>query len=308
MLILFTLGAVVLSRYCAVFPIAWALNQLGEWRSRRRQLRAPGLPDTPYNLPRHYQLMLFWAGLRGAVGFALSAGIQGENAYALQTAVLVAVVVSVIVFGGTTAQMLQVLQIDTGVDDDEADSSADEEGDVETQPWIRVPTRPPARYRDQQWSSDPSRSAALPDEHEVLPAWNGSSSALPQAIVAGPGGLRSVSTDDLDDTLDMDAPPEMPRVARDVLDQANVIFRDGQWFQRIDERYLLPMFSNTVANRKHEQRREQMQARRMASREYPVWNESSTSIPAAVPYDREADASPSSAHGGRASPSKNKLH
>lgn len=46
--------------------------------------------------------MLFWAGLRGAVAFALAAGLDGENASAMKATILVVVVLSVIVFGGTT--------------------------------------------------------------------------------------------------------------------------------------------------------------------------------------------------------------
>ena len=110
--IVVTIAAVVLSRYAAVFPIAQVLNAIARWRLERRQRGAggAGLPSLPQELSREYQIMLFWAGLRGAVGFALSAGIEGRHARALQTTVLVAVVLTVIVFGGTTAQMLDVLQ------------------------------------------------------------------------------------------------------------------------------------------------------------------------------------------------------
>lgn len=30
-----------------------------------------------------------------------------------------------------------------------------------------------------------------------------------------------------------------------------MIFRDGQWFTALDERYLLPLFSNSVTARRH---------------------------------------------------------
>ena len=70
-------------------------------------------------------MMLFWAGLRGAVGVvALAAGFKGDNATTLRTTVLVVVVISVLVFGGTTARMLEVLGIRTV--EDEAASSDDE--------------------------------------------------------------------------------------------------------------------------------------------------------------------------------------
>ncbi|PKI84864.1 monovalent cation:H+ antiporter, CPA1 (nhx1) [Malassezia vespertilionis] len=249
MLIIFTLVAVVVSRYCAVFPIAYLLNRFAQFRARRRQRGAgAGVPVAAYELSHEYQLMLFWAGLRGAVGFALSAGIQGENASMLQTTVLVTVVLTVIVFGGTTAQMLDILHIQTGVDDDEDDvSAAGDEEAPDTQPWMYNDVRPPAifpaddRYRDMSTEL----SVRQADENEVLPD------------AAGP-----VAFDASVELADDDASTESRSVR--MLDTANLIFKDGEWFQRIDERYLLPMFSNTVANRKREQRKE---ARRAVSHE-----------------------------------------
>ena len=73
--------------------------------------------------------MLFWAGLRGAVGVALAEGLGGKNAPALRATVLVVVVLTVIMFGGTTARMLEILGIRTGVVE-EIDS--DDEFDIET--------------------------------------------------------------------------------------------------------------------------------------------------------------------------------
>ena len=73
--------------------------------------------------------MLFWAGLRGAVGVALAAGLTGKNGPPLQATVLVVVVLTVIIFGGTTARMLDIMGIRTGVVE-EIDS--DDEFDIET--------------------------------------------------------------------------------------------------------------------------------------------------------------------------------
>lgn len=254
LLILVTLGAVVFSRYCAVFPLASALNALARWREMRRQ-QSTGMPTVTPQLPREYQVMLFWAGLRGAVGFALSAGIVGENSAALQSTVLVVVVLTVIIFGGTTAQMLDVLHIQTGVEDEE--ESDDEAFDPEVP--LLQPMQPD--YRDlasQAVTTSLSRSPARELDEQELPPWG---TALPHAVVAGPGGLENVSPEDLDVDDGSGAPP---RDMRHMLNEANVIFQNGQWFQRIDERYLLPMFSNAVASRKHEQRRTMLQARRSA--------------------------------------------
>lgn len=80
-------------------------------------------------IPQSHQVMLFWAGLRGAVGVALAAGLTGPNGLALQATVLVVVVLTVIIFGGTTARMLEIMGIRTGVVE-EIDS--DDEFDIET--------------------------------------------------------------------------------------------------------------------------------------------------------------------------------
>lgn len=79
-------------------------------------------------LPYSYQVMLFWAGLRGAVGVALAAGLDGTNSPTLKATVLVVVVLTVIIFGGTTARMLEIMGIRTGVVE-EIDS--DDEFDIE---------------------------------------------------------------------------------------------------------------------------------------------------------------------------------
>jgi sodium/hydrogen exchanger-like protein 6/7 len=87
--ILIALIAVIFTRYLAVFPLSEVVNLFHRWRGQRQ-------PE----LPHSYQMMLFWAGLRGAVGVALAAGFTGPNSGALRTTVLVVVVLTVIMFGG----------------------------------------------------------------------------------------------------------------------------------------------------------------------------------------------------------------
>ena len=122
--ILVTLVGICGARWLSVFPLSKAINYVIRLRARRR-----GQPDAADELPWHYQAMLFWAGLRGAVGVALAAGLQGKNGPALRATVLVVVVLTVIIFGGTTARMLEILGIRTGVVE-EIDS--DDEFDIET--------------------------------------------------------------------------------------------------------------------------------------------------------------------------------
>lgn len=114
---------ICVARWAAVFPLSRAINWFIRYRARRRG------QEVADELPYSYQAMLFWAGLRGAVGVALSAGLTGENQYALKATVLVVVVLTVIIFGGTTARMLEILEIKTGVIE-ELDS--DDEFDIET--------------------------------------------------------------------------------------------------------------------------------------------------------------------------------
>lgn len=124
-LIIVTILAVCAARWVAVFPLSKAINWFIRYRARRRGLEVGD--ELPYN----YQAMLFWAGLRGAVGVALAALLTGENAYPLRATVLVVVVLTVIIFGGTTARMLEIQGIRTGVVE-EVDS--DDEFDIETLP------------------------------------------------------------------------------------------------------------------------------------------------------------------------------
>ena len=121
--ILITVIGICAARWCAVFPLSKAINWFIRYRARRRG------KDVADELPYSYQIMLFWAGLRGAVGVALAAGLTGLNGPTLQATVLVVVVLTVIIFGGTTARMLEIMGIRTGVVE-EIDS--DDEFDIET--------------------------------------------------------------------------------------------------------------------------------------------------------------------------------
>lgn len=123
--ILVTVVGICVARYCAVFPLSFIINWVIKYRARKRGREVADV------LPKNHQAMLFWAGLRGAVGVALAAGLTGPNGYALRATVLVVVVLTVIIFGGTTARMLEILEIRTGVVE-EIDS--DDEFDIEVVP------------------------------------------------------------------------------------------------------------------------------------------------------------------------------
>ncbi|KAK3295834.1 Sodium/hydrogen exchanger family-domain-containing protein [Chaetomium fimeti] len=122
LLIIVTVLSVCAARWLAVFPLSKAINWFIRYRARRQGR------EVADELPYSYQAMLFWAGLRGAVGVALSALFTAKETQALQATVLVVVVLTVIIFGGTTARMLEILGIRTGVTE-EMDS--DDEFDIE---------------------------------------------------------------------------------------------------------------------------------------------------------------------------------
>lgn len=121
--ILVTIVGICAARWLAVFPLSKAINYVIRLQARRSG------QEVADELPWHYQAMLFWAGLRGAVGVALAARLGGEDGPSLRATVLVVVVLTVIIFGGTTARMLEILGIRTGVVE-EIDS--DDEFDIET--------------------------------------------------------------------------------------------------------------------------------------------------------------------------------
>ncbi|KAK3065791.1 monovalent cation:H+ antiporter, CPA1 (nhx1), partial [Teratosphaeriaceae sp. CCFEE 6253] len=135
--ILVTVLGICLARWCAVFPLSALINSIIRYRARRRARLSPlppSHPSHPSNLPSeeipwNWKVLIFWAGLRGAVGVALAAGLAGPNAFALRATVLVVVVLTVIIFGGTTARMLEILEIRTGVVEEAGGS--DDEFDIE---------------------------------------------------------------------------------------------------------------------------------------------------------------------------------
>ena len=123
--ILVTVIGICVARWCAVFPLSALINWFIRYRARRRGQEAAE------EIPTNWKIMIYWAGLRGAVGVALAAGLRGEYGAALKATVLVVVVLTVIIFGGTTARMLEILNIRTGVVE-EIDS--DDEFDIEPVP------------------------------------------------------------------------------------------------------------------------------------------------------------------------------
>ncbi|KAI5990406.1 sodium hydrogen exchanger [Pisolithus albus] len=230
--------AVIFTRYAAVFPLSEVINFF----------------------VRYFRMMLFWAGLRGAVGVALAAGFKGENAQTLRTTVLVVVVLTVIVFGGTTARMLEILGIRTGVED-EAASDTDEEEPVGRLPWTAHRNSGSwMRYTDEptgfnSQSQGYSRAAARIGSHYGTRSYN--HHAQPPHVPGATNMFSAASSESFDSDVEV-LPMASTAVSADTTLQIRgeasqepdgITSEDGKWFQTLDERYLLPLFSNATASR-----------------------------------------------------------
>ena len=252
--------SVVFTRYAAVFPLSEAINLFHKHARGQRQ----------EELPHSYQMMLFWAGLRGAVGVALAAGFKGPNAQMMRTTVLIVVVLTVVIFGGTTARMLEVLGIRTGVEDD-AGASSDEDEPMPPpgrNAWVgRGGTARLNRFLDDETSafSQPPRGVGRISTHYNSRLYNHQfQNQNPSNIspLSPSGAVFSAASSESYDS-DGDVLPLAPASHENNNNNnthpprptTSIVGEDGKWFQALDERYLLPIFSNATASRTFHARR-----------------------------------------------------
>lgn len=99
-LILISLFVMLVARAVNVFPIAFLINV-----SRKSN-----------KIPFRHQLMLWFAGLRGAMAFALVLNVPVASGTLMLTTTLVLCIFTVLVFGGLSAKALQLLDIDMHLD------------------------------------------------------------------------------------------------------------------------------------------------------------------------------------------------
>lgn len=222
MFILVTTVAVCCARYASVFPLSSLINVVLRQRTKTANPNAEG------ELSRPYQIMLFWAGLRGAVGVALAAGLEGEYAATLKATILVVVVLTVIVFGGTIGRMLEILGIRTGVPQEEEVS--DDEFDVEEGGRLA-----PA-------SSLPVAATARRDTSGLgIPMQRANSSGLPSPL----NGLRRDESEDEDDGLDLPPSAASPKegflgsITHSLMQSSRE--DHAKWFLDFDDRVLKPV-------------------------------------------------------------------
>lgn len=219
--------------------------------------------------------MLFWAGLRGAVGVALAEGMKGEHAVALRTTVLVGVVMTVVMFGGTIGRMIEILGIRTGVD--EEDDSSDEEdggyaaidGDMES----RSGGGQGIRHTKRRSFPVNGRKGASPfdldrDDHvsQGDSPYRDRISAAGKRLSTGQSvaQFRSSSLPASEHSSSDSDPDVLPPASESegMAGDLTRVWRDGQWFTVLDERYLLPVFSNATASRRQASKKALLKAKR----------------------------------------------
>lgn len=193
---------------------------------------------------------------------ALAAGMKGENAVALQTTVLVTVVLTVVVFGGTIGRMIEILGIRTGVEEDDDESTDDEgEGDVES-------------YRSRKRRSVSSSVKFTTQQQQQQSPGGGGGGHDDELKYRDRAPVASDSEESDSDVLPANTSTTSTAAEGDL----TRVWRDGQWFTVLDERYLLPVFSNATASRRQASKKAQRTTLR-----------SSTSV---LALDDYADSSP----------------
>ncbi|KAG0029349.1 monovalent cation:H+ antiporter, CPA1 (nhx1) [Podila clonocystis] len=221
--IMFTFVFICISRYTAVFPLSSLINMVSVYVLKRS--------DT---LSRPHQVMLFWAGLRGAVAFALAAGLDGvKEAPALKTTILVVVVLSVIVFGGTTARMLAILGVKVGCIDSEGESEDDEhwgeDNDRDREIYLSDDygrgSEGQALYMQSAYSNSELSLQSRPSEEE----FGGSGSSCGSGSSTGSGQHGQYRESNI---------LPLPVATANHPD-------DTHWFLSFDDRYLKPIFSRS---------------------------------------------------------------
>lgn len=253
--ILVTALAMCIARYTAVFPISNMINFVSRARGGRHD-----------EIPRSYQIVLFSAGLRGAVGVALAEGMKGAHAVALRTTVLVSVVLSVVVFGSTIQQVIEAVGIQTGVADDGDDSSDDEAGGYHDLEHARSPSfalgTPGAshHFASLQTAAGPNRSTDVtaatpilePYTPRILRPFGGSSRTSSFSRLSGSPSASSDS-----DGEALPSATDSGETSSSALGAGGV----SQVWSTLDEQYLLPVFSNTTASRHSSRQKASLKAK-----------------------------------------------
>ncbi|KAI9297375.1 sodium/hydrogen exchanger [Neoconidiobolus thromboides FSU 785] len=199
LLVLCSLFSVCFARYCSTIPLSKVINKIQKMGGNTEEV-----------ISHEYQLMLFWAGLRGAVAFALAMEMESTNSSVMRSTILIVVVVTVIFFGGTTPVFIKHLGIQTGVDS--------------TAPIVSTIRNSFDLYSDEHEEDEDS--------------YGGSDNALlnnnPEIVVHHPGSnLNAKSPESNSSTI---------LTARDSFELGT-----ENWFNSIDDHILKPIFTHKKA-------------------------------------------------------------
>lgn len=99
--VVLSIVACLVARALHVFPICFLLNRYRKKKSR---------------ISRRNQVVIWWSGLRGAIAFALAAGLKTEHRDEIVSATLGVVLFTVWVFGGTTFPLLKFLKVKSDIE------------------------------------------------------------------------------------------------------------------------------------------------------------------------------------------------
>ncbi|ABN67020.2 monovalent cation:H+ antiporter, CPA1 family (NHX1) [Scheffersomyces stipitis CBS 6054] len=265
LLIIITFISICIARWSAVFPLSRFLNFFYKARFEKFNTRnalngnisAQSLPD---EISHSYQMMIFWAGLRGAVGVALAMGIQGEAKWTLLATVLVVVVLTVILFGGTTASMLEILGIKIGCIDESNDSDDDFDIEAPRLPLSNTPSAlgnrrynnpsrvPKTPYKDDlRGISNPSLAGQYPNSNS-----NSANSLIDNNLANDDEDEDEFVTSDVDDLLT--GSNNIPLSSNGDNNFGGVLGaflsaeEHAKWFTRFDEQVLKPVLLDTLPN------------------------------------------------------------
>lgn len=259
MLIFVTAISICVARWCAVFPLSRFVN----WIYRMKTLRATSVElrstiAIPDEIPYNYQMMTFWAGLRGAVGVALALGIQGEYKYTLLATVLVVVVLTVIIFGGTTANMLEILNIKIGCEPENDESDDEFDIEIPRNGILRDSTDIPlqSNYLDDN-SRDDSPHFFIPTDENIDSKNNVNQSTI--SLSNNNNSNNSKNRRDGPGNSDSNLHGQsrtrfaMTEIAKNSNNNNNSGFlaTNSEWFQNFDENVLKPVFLDNPSASQH---------------------------------------------------------
>lgn len=237
LLIIITFMLICIARWSAVFPLSRFLNWI--YRARFSRFQRPGslsVEAVPDEISHLYQMMIFWAGLRGAVGVALALGIKGEYKWTLLATVLVVVVLTVILFGGTTALMLEILGIKTGCIDESNES--DDDFDIEAPRIVQQSV-----YGSRRYPQGPQTPQGVQPYKDDIRSRTQLSVSLQGIYPTRSRSSRNSSQGDLayqqdDDQLEVQA---LGATEGGLLSNILSVEEHAKWFTKFDEQVLKPV-------------------------------------------------------------------